>query len=505
MFVRKLHIKSNGKTYVQVVEKSYGKYKVLKSFGGSVVDSEIEFLVGLGRSWINEQQGSVELDFDDHRRQVERYLDGAESLRLVGLELTLGKIFDEIGFNRIADPIFRNLVLYRLVYPRSKLKTTEYLQRYADLNWDVDQVYRYMDKLHLSQKQEVEQISYNHSVSVLGGNISVVFYDVTTVYFEIEQEDELRKPGFSKDGKHQHPQIVLGLLTGPQGYPLAYDIFEGNKFEGSTMLPVIESFRSRFNIASLVIVADSGLLSKINLDTLESNGHQYVLGARIKNENKDVKEKILALKLANGECATIEKGHQRLIVSYSDKRARKDAYNREKGMRKLQKLLQSGRLTKGHLNKRGYNKFLKMDGNIQVAIDEQKCIEDARWDGIKGYLTNTTLSTDEVMENYGHLWQIEKAFRIAKSDLKIRPVYHRLQRRIQAHICLTFVAYKVYKELERKLIEMKAEFSPGKVIEIAQGIFEIKVKIPNTRESLRKVLILSEEQKTLAALFGFGC
>lgn len=140
-----------------------------------------------------------------------------------------------------------------------------------------------------------------------------------------------------------------------------------------------------------------------------------------------------------------------------------------------------------------------------MASVEQKCIDDARWDGIKGYLTKTNLSTDEVMENYSHLWQIEKAFRLGKSDLKIRPMRHRLQRRIQAHICITFVAYKVYKELEIKLIEMKAEFSPGKVIEIAQGIFEIKVKITNTRESLRKVLILSEEEKTLAALFGFGC
>lgn len=168
----------------------------------------------------------------------------------------------------------------------------------------------------------------------------MVFSDVTTAYFEIEQEDELRKSGFSKDDKQQHSQIVLSLLTGPQGYPLAYYIFEGNKFEGSTMLPIIESFRSRFKITALVIVADSGLLSKINLGTLESNGRQYVLGARIKNENKDVKEKILALKLANGECATIEKGHQQLIVSYSDKRSQNDTYKREKGLRKLQRLLQ---------------------------------------------------------------------------------------------------------------------------------------------------------------------
>jgi len=488
---------------VQVIDKTSGKYVVAHTIGSSFTGGEIESFVVMAQEWIDRKTGLLEFDFEGETRFVNDVLDSTESLQLAGVELILGKIFDEIGFDQIADPIFRQLVLYRLVYPRSKLKTTEYLQRYAHMEWDVDQVYRYMDKLHRSQKEEVERISYQHSMKVLGGETTIVFYDVTTVYFEIEQEDDLRKSGFSKDGKHQHPQIVLGLLTGPEGYPLAYDIFEGNKFEGHTMLPIIDSFKAKYNISTLVIVADSGLLSKTNIDTLESNSYQFVLGARIRNESKDVKEKILALTLANGESATIEKGHQRLIVTHSDKRARKDTYNREKGIRKLQKQIQSGRLTKEHLNKRGYNKYLKMEGEVKIAIDQDKFIEDARWDGLKGYLTNTSLTSDEVIEKYGHLWQIEKAFRVAKSDLKIRPVYHRLPRRIQAHICLTFVAYKVYKELERRLKEMKADLSPAKVIEIAQGIFEISTRTPKNQVLVKKVLILSEEQRNLAKLFNF--
>src|SRR5690606_38609473 len=131
--------------------------------------------------------------------------------KLAGIDLVLGKIFDEIGFNRIEDELFKDLVLYRLVYPKSKLKTTEYLYRYAQKDYSEDEIYRYMDKLYNSQKELIQQISYAHTLTILEGGINVVFYDVTTLYFEIDNEDELRKPGFSKEGKHQNPQIVLGL------------------------------------------------------------------------------------------------------------------------------------------------------------------------------------------------------------------------------------------------------------------------------------------------------
>src|SRR5690606_38893523 len=115
---------------------------------------------------------------------------------------------------------------------------------------------------------------------------------------------------------------------------------------------------------------------------------------------------------------------------YSDKRAKKDGHNRERGLQKLEKKVKSGKLTKSSINNRGYNKYLKIDGDVKISIDRTRYEADASWDGLKGYLTNTTLSKDEVIENYSHLWKIEKAFRISKHDLKIRPIYHRLQRRI---------------------------------------------------------------------------
>jgi transposase len=200
------------------------------------------------------------------------------------------------------------LVLYRLVYPKSKLKTTEYLRRFALKFYSEDDIYRYMDKLYNNQKELVQQISYEHTLKVLSQGISVVFYDVTTIYFETDHEDDLRKTGFSKEGKHQNPQIVLGLLVSEGGYPLAYDIFEGKQYEGHTMLPIINGFRDKYKIEKLIVVADSGLLSKDNIEELIANKYEFILGARIKNETQDIKDKILTLSLQNGESKIIAKG-----------------------------------------------------------------------------------------------------------------------------------------------------------------------------------------------------
>lgn len=350
----------------------------------------------------------------------------------------------------------------------------------------------------------METISYTHTLKVLNNAISIVFYDVTTLYFEIDNEDELRKTGFSKEGKHQHPQIVLGLLVSVDGYPLAYEIFEGNKFEGHTMLPVLESFKGKYQLERLVIIADSGLLSNDNIEDLQKKGYEFILGARVKNENTVIKKKILALQLKNGESETISKDDNlNLLISYSESRAKKDKANRERGLKKLEKQIKSGKLTKANINNRGYNKYLKLEGEINITINQEKFNEDQKWDGLKGYLTNTKLTKQEIINNYKHLWKIEKAFRISKTDLKIRPIYHRLQRRIEAHICISFVAYKLYKELERQLKEKKSLLSPEKAIDIAKTIYSVKVVTPNTQEIITRTLYLTQEQKSLANLFGF--
>lgn len=504
VFIRKLK-SPNGKTYVQVVDKSKGQYKVLKSFGCFVDESSKGKLLNKAQEWIDLQRGLQEFDFSDTDEIVEKFFNSITSVKRVGYDLLLGRIFNEIGFNRIEDGYFRELVLARIAFPKSKLKSTEYLYRYKQISWDEDQLYRYLDKLHNSQKELIQEISYQHTRQLLKNKISVVFYDVTTLYFEIDQEDDLRKTGFSKEGKHQNPQIVLGLLVSRNGYPLAYEIFEGNKFEGHTMLPVVDAFKKKYKLSQLIIIADSGLLSNNNIEELQGKGYEFILGARIKNEAQQTKYKILNLELKNGESAILSKGDLKLIVTYSDDRAKKDKYNREKGLRRLEKQIRRGRLTKANINNRGYNKFLKLDGEIAVSIDTHKIKQDSRWDGLKGYLTNAKLSKEEILENYQHLWQIEKAFRIAKSDLKIRPVYHRLQRRIEAHICISFAAYKVYKELERQLKEKKSHISPTTAIEIAETISEITIQLPQSGKTKKKILLLTEEQRMLDSFFRFGC
>lgn len=502
MFVRKKKNPS-GVVSVQIIDKSSGKYVVRKTIGSSNDVDQIEKLASLAHQWIQDQTGQEILDFTNYEELTRTVLDGVAGVTISGVELLLGRIFDQIGFGEIDSDLFKPLVLSRLESPSSKLKTTDYLFKYYSLSIDVESIYRYMDKLYNTQKEKVQEISYHHTRGVLADDIRMVFYDVTTLFFEIEKEDNLRKTGFSKDGKHQHPQIVLGLLVSVGGYPLAYDIFEGNKYEGDTMLPIIDAFKERYQFEHLTIVADSGLISNNNITELEERGYRYILGARIKNQPSQVTKQICALDLKNGESKAIWKSENTvLIINYSEKRAKKDLFNRERGLKRLKKQVASGKLTKSNINKRGYNKYLKIEGEMNVAIDREKFEEDAKWDGLKGYQTNhISLSMEDVIENYRQLWKIEKAFRISKYDLKIRPIYHRKQRRIEAHICLSFAAYKVYKELERLLHEKKATISAEKAIDIAKTIYNIKVRVMGSDQTIVKTIITNDEQRYLANLF----
>jgi transposase len=502
MFVRKKPNKS-GKTSVQVIDKIKGKYKVAKTIGSSSIESEVEKLVALGQEWIKNYKGSLEIPFNDEEQVAESVLETIESITVSGTELLLDKIFNDIGFNVINDDIFRWLVYSRICFPASKLKTCDYLNTYHGLEFHVQDLYRYMDKLYNNYKETVQLISFEHTRKILGGSISIVFYDVTTLYFEVDQEDDLRKTGFSKEGKHQNPQIVLGLLVGLEGYPLAYEIFEGNKFEAHTMIPVIEAFRKKYNLPAPIVVADAGLLSKSNIQELRNNGYEFILGARLKASSDISKQRVLALELENGESRLLdwEEG-LKMVVSYSDKRAKKDRTNRDKGLRKLEKQLKTGKLNKTHINNRGYNKYLKMEGEVKVSIDMEKFEKDGKWDGLKGYITNTNLGKDEIIENYNNLWKIEKAFRITKNEIKVRPVFHYKQRRIEAHISIAFVAYKVYKELERQLLEKRSKLSPQKAIEIAKGIYTVEMLLKSSGKKLRKTLFLNESQQKLAKMFG---
>jgi transposase len=362
----------------------------------------------------------------------------------------------------------------------------------------IDAIYRFLDKLNNSLKERVEQIAFAHTLKILDGKISIAFYDMTTLYFEASDEDDLRKAGFSKDGKHQNPQIFLGLLVGLGGYAIGYEIFEGNIFEGHTLIPFIEKTTGKFNLGKPIIVADCGLLSKSNIVALEERNYEYIIGARLKNEPEKIKKKILASKLIEGNRMAIKKSsNTRLIISYTGNRAAKDEHNRKRGLQRLEKQIKSGKLTKSSINNKGYNKYLKLEGDISIEIDYEKFKKDSAWDGLKGYITNTKISDKEVIENYKNLWHIEKAFRMSKTDLRIRPIYHRLRHRIEAHICIAFSAYCIYKELERVLYKEKSNLSLRKAAESTHNMYEITYTLPESKHTKSRLLKMNDEQAEL--------
>lgn len=502
MFPRKIKNRS-GSVTVKVFRKESGRYRVIRTFGTSHDPDEIERLWLQAQSFIHADpyQGklfALESPGDLTVRNLVTTLKNT-SVRVIGPELIYGTLFDRLGFNQIPEELFRHIVIARLAYPCSKLKTVEYLYRYQGVDLSVSTVYTFLDRLHNRYKSQVEEISYRHTCAILK-TVTVVFYDVTTLYFEAEEEDDLRKIGFSKDGKFQHPQIMLGLLVGEEGYPIGYDLFVGNTYEGHTLLPILKKFEVKYRLPKPVVVADAAMLSKKNLAQLKAENYGYIIGARIKNESQSIQQEILekSKTLENGAHFVISyPDGRRLIVTYSAKRARKDAKNREKGLARLEKRLKTGKMTKQHLNNRGYNKFLAMEGDLRVRIDERKVEEDKQWDGLKGYISNTDFSPDRIVEGYSNLWKIERAFRISKTDLRIRPIYHYRRRRIEAHLCVAFVAYTICKELERLLKQKNSVISLAKAGMLTHTMYELGYTLPDSQESLSQILAMDEEQKIL--------
>jgi len=514
MFVRRKANKT-GSVSVQVIDKSKGHYRVIKSYGIGRTEAEVVRLEEKARQYVRELTGTNRSLFEDEDEiKLKSFITTISNaqIRVIGPELIFGTLYDRMGYGHICNELFRHLVITRLFNPGSKLKTIDYLLRYQGVVCDINKIYRFLDNLCFRKeadrenlgegktdiKKQVEQISYSHTLRVLGGRIDVVFYDMTTLYFESSDEDDFRKTGFSKDGKHQCPQIFLGLLVGHGGNPIGYELFEGNIFEGDTFIPVLRHMEERFKLGRPVVIADSGLLSKKNISLLEANGYQYILGARPKNESGEIKQKILAFDLKNADVRVIKKpGKMRLILSRTDKRAAKDAHNRKRGLDRLTKRLNSGKLTKSNINNKGYNKYLKMEGKVTISIDLEKFHADAAWDGIKAYLTNTDLAAKKVIANYRNLWFIERAFRMNKTDLRIRPIFHRLYNRIEAHICICFTAYSIMLELERLLKAKKSAISLKRAQEITHNMYQIIYQLPHSKDTKTQILKMDQEQQEL--------
>ena len=525
MFVRRRKNRS-GTTTVVVVDKSRRKFREVVKIGTGRTEQEVEDLCHQGEQYIKAALGLIPIDFevsDAEREELARDCKEAErrerarreesmnrlkeaselvdTVLMNGCSLVLGDIYDSIGFGTIADKTLRSLVIARIAQPGSKRATADYLKSHFGEDIHLSKIYRYLDRLYDTEHERVQRLSVEHTLAILGGRIGLMFYDVTTLYFETQNRDELRIAGFSKDGKNKEAQIVLGLLVSEGGYPLSYSIFPGNQYEGYTMVPVVEDFIQRYSLGDFVIVADSGLMNTDNVQALRSAGYKYIIGAKIKNEADAVKEWILSQPKIEGRYPEYGKNTgDRLILSFSEDRARKNAFDREKGVEKLRKAFKAGKLTKDNVNKRGYNKFLSLDGDVNVTINEDKIRDDEKWDGLKGYVTNTDLPAAEVISQYTGLWTVENSFRITKGSLEMRPIFHFTERRIVAHICICFVALKVFKELERRLRANGIAMSPYRAVNVLKTVTTIVFK-SDDGQTLRKVQLSTPEQLALKPLF----
>lgn len=400
--------------------------------------------------------------------------------RITGFHKIFGHIYDTVGFPK---NMLRELVIARIAYPKSKSATVRYLDQYLGISLSEDRIYRFLDTLN---KDELTRIAFDF-VSKKNNGIALIFYDVTTLYIETNDEDDLRKKGFSKDHKNELPQIVIGLFVDKDGYPFDFDFYEGSTFEGHTFSKAIKSLLKRYQFADLVVVADAGMLSESNIHFLETEKLNYIVGARLKSLSEKFKKRIFMHDFIEesvfetvcefkSEAGEITK--RRLIIDFSEKRAKKDRFNREKLIKKLEVKIAS----KKELIKKSKYVILENQGKV-AGIDQEKIEQDKRHDGLKGYWTNLQVKTKpkEIIDQYHNLWKVEKAFRMSKSDLQERPIFHRKIKRINGHLLICFCSLLLLKETEEILKPtgislMKAIEVLGKV---GQGDMVLgKLKLP---------------------------
>jgi hypothetical protein len=509
----------SGSISVQIVDRTNRGYKVVETLGCSDDETEIDKLHQKAILRINDLSQNLfskSLDETSEKLLLKKLLSKltTQDFIPIGDELIFGKIFNNIGCNNLFNNVksirkqedknflFKSLVISRLLYPGSKLELINYLSYFKNIDITSDKIYRFLDTLYQDEiKSRIETCVFEHTKKVMNGEIIVTFYDVTTLYFESESEDDLRRVGFSKEGKIARPQIQLGLFTTLEGYPLSFEVYEGNKYEGHTLIDVLKKFQDRFQLDKKpIVVADRGMLNNDNIAYLENNNYKYILAYKIKNISNDLKEeiknltfiddnvthniefkKVISFADENDKKQTIHV-NQRLVLSYSTQRAKKDKYNRTKAIQRLENKIKSSKtITKKDLKLSYYAKYIDLDDNnskITFNINNQKIIEDEKLDGIKGFVTNDfTLTANEIIEHYNNQYEVERAFRISKTDLKIRPIYHRLETRIKAHILISFVSYAIYKEFERKLKinDVKFNFSQKLLRKIIEHLIALKI------------------------------
>lgn len=547
MFVRLKNTKLSEKTAVQLVESvrqgSKVVQKVIRHFGYAINQEEIQALKSIALKYKydleKENQPSI---FDDsslidiinksvQNENADKELNVnlnniIEEKRIkVGPHQVYGTIYDEIGLyksikdtkrRRSSIQLLRNLVVSRIESPSSKLSQVKHLEDSYSIKTHVNSIYRLMDMIDEAAIEEMQQISYEHTLGLLGGPLDVIFFDCTTLYFESFQDEGLRKIGCNKDGKFQQDQIVLALMVSKHGLPVGYEVFPGNKFEGATLENALSKLKSKYNIDKVIFVADAAMLSKENIALMQSQERSFIVGGRIKNQNKSITKQILDKSRykpldtnnTNDEeisCNEIDMGNNlRLIVTYSSKRALKDKYDREKAIEKAKKKLSNSQSTKSHISNSGYKRFLDIKGDSNIELNEEKIKEAECWDGLHGIVSNIKDATaKELLSHYKGLWQVEETFRISKHDMKMRPIFHWTERRIKAHIAICFMSLVTIRTLEYKVNLQYKKLSPERIRYTLSRIEASVLK--DTKTGNRYVLPsqISQDAKKIYQIIGY--
>jgi transposase len=489
MFIRKT--KSRNSTCFQIGQKVNNKFVLIEHVGCASSIEKIEMLKAKAFDELARIKFEHQLSLFPAQREAARAK--LTNWRITGFHQVFGHIYDSIGF---PNNTLRDLIVARIAYPKSKLATVRYLDQYLGVELSIDPVYRFLNTL---DKNELTKIAFDF-VSKKNNGTALIFYDVTTLYFEANDEDDLRKKGYSKDHKNELPQIVIGLFVDKDGYPFDFDFYEGSTFEGHTFPKAIKALTQKYQFKDLVVVADAGMLSEKNISFLEAENLSYIVGARLKGMSEKFKAQIFAHDFVKTPTQDIvcngtaeQPKQKRLIISYSEKRSKKDKYNREKLVKNLEAKIAS----KKPLVKK--SKYLILENQGEVAgIDQKKIDLDKRHDGLKGYWTNlkTQIKPLEIIDQYHNLWKVEKAFRMSKSDLQERPIFHRKFERIRGHLLVCFCSLLVMKETERILKPI--DISLARSIEILGKVGEGEITLGDLKMPVDSEL--SEDSKLILHL-----
>lgn len=474
----------SGKYTIQAVSKSLGKLTVHKHFGTFTTDEQKQHLLKEAKAYIKSKTGQQELfDPPEHLRLRNVIITQSQPLFLYRL---LCGIYEKLGFTICPDPLVRDLIAARIYMPSSKRETREILQDLFGVKYSLITIYRHLKKaVDSGLKEQFQTALISFAKEELDDSLRLVFYDVTTLAFDSQVKTGLKDFGFSKDHRFHDVQIVVGLVVNPQGFPLYFDIFNGKTFEGKTFLSVIENICSLFKNPNLIVIADAAMISRINIEELDRRNIGFIVGARLANISVELQDQIAkAVSGHDQKTTTVNYLNNRLICQYLTKRAVKDRSDREKQIDKANKVIASpSQIPRRFRFVQNLNGKYVINSNL---ISKAKKLE-----GIKGYLTNTNLDEDTVIECYHNLWRIEKAFRITKSDLEARPVFLRLDKTITCHLIIVFAGLAICR-----FLEIKTNLSTQKILKIAEKVLTHKaINIQTGEKGLIETTIINHELK----------